>query len=132
MDKKGQIICHHCNTVLDANTVTYANYTPRSKDNKPIICACGYAYTYREYRRSSNAVNMPGGRATPIFENFMQKWLQCKDTKSKMFLIDWLIHECHVTLMSGEKGRSVCINLIEGTLKQISDLILKLAYGNGE
>jgi len=44
-----------------------------------------------------------------------------------MLLIDWLVHECHVTLMSGEKGRSVCVNLIEGTLKQISDLIMKIA-----
>ena len=71
---------------------------------------------------------MPGGRATPIFENFMQKWPGCKDEKSKMLLIDWLVHECHVTLMSGAKGRSVCVNLIEGSLKQISDLIMKLAY----
>jgi hypothetical protein len=29
--------------------------------------------------------------------------------------------------MSGEKGRSVCVNLIDGTLKQIYDLIMKLA-----
>ena len=71
---------------------------------------------------------MPGGRASPIFEKFMQKWLGCKTTKDKMLLIDWLVHECHVTLMSGEEGRSVCINLIEGTLKQIGDLITELAY----
>lgn len=45
-----------------------------------------------------------------------------------MMLIDWLIHQCQVTLMSGAKGKSVCENLIEGTRKQISDLILKLAY----
>jgi hypothetical protein len=119
--EKGQIICHHCGEILQPNSYT-----------APVTCACGYSYTYREYRRSCNAVNMPGGRATPIFENFFQKWPGCKDTRPKMFLIDWLVHECHVTLMSGEKGRSVCVNLIDGTIKQISELILKLAYGKNE
>jgi hypothetical protein len=116
---KGEIICHHCKAVLKATG--YDSLTH---------CDCGYCYTYREYRRSCNAVNMPGGRATPIFEEYMQKWLKCRSSKEKMMLIDWLVHECHVTLMSGSQGRSVCVNLIEGTLKQISDLILKLAYEN--
>jgi hypothetical protein len=129
---QGKIICHQCGAVLTAGRVSPSGSVliRSATGNSPIQCNCGYSYTYREYRRSYNAVNMPDGRATPIFENFFQKWPGCRDTKSKMFLIDWLVHECHVTLMSGEKGRSVCINLIEGTLKQISDLIMKLAYGN--
>ena len=126
---KGYIQCLHCDEVLKVpGKVSSTASIVRGGNNLPIICKCGYAYTYREYRRSCNAVNMPGGRAEPIFENFLQKWPGCKDTKSKMFLIDWLVHECHVTLMSGARGRSVCVNLIEGTLKQISDLIMKLAY----
>ena len=126
---KGEIICHHCGAVLQAGRVSPSGAVLISQAGV-INCECGYSYTYREYRRSCNAVNMPGGRATPIFENFIQKWPNCKSTKDKMMLIDWLIHECHVTLMSGERGRSVCINLIEGSLKQISELIDKLAYGN--
>jgi len=126
--EQGQILCLHCGAILNADIVKVAGYTPFSKDNLPINCECGHSYTYREYRRSCNAANMPGGRAEPIFEQFAQKWPGCKDAKQKMLLIDWLIHECHVTLMSGAKGRSVCINLIEGTTKQITDLIMKLAY----
>ena len=61
--EKGKILCHHCGAVLQAQSYT-----------APIKCQCGYIYTYREYRRSCNAVNMPGGRATPIFENFIEKW----------------------------------------------------------
>ena len=127
---KGQIICHHCGTILKAGRVspTASVLRKSASDSLIISCECSYSYTYREYRRSCNAVNMPGGRAEPIFENFMQKWPECRGMKSKMLLIDWLVHECHVTLMSGARGRSVCVNLIEGTLKQISDLILKLAY----
>lgn len=115
--EKGRILCLQCGEILQAQSYT-----------APMKCQCGYTYTYREYRRSCNAVNMPGGRATPVFEDYMKKWLICKTASQKMMAIDWLIHECHVTLMSGAKGRSVCVNLIEGTLGQISDLINKLAY----
>jgi len=128
---KGQIICHHCRCILTAGRVSPTGSVLVS-DSSIINCECGYSYTYREYRRSCNAVNMPGGRAYPIFEHFIQKWPGCREVKNKMLLIDWLIHECHVTLMSGEKGRSVCINLIEGTLKQIAELIIELAYGSDD
>ena len=127
---KGQIICHHCGAILTGGRVSpNGSILTKNTDNYlPINCGCGYSYTYREYRRNCNSVSMPGGRATPVFDKFLHKWPGCKDVNSKMLLIDWLIHECHVTLMSGEKGRSVCVNLIEGTVKQISDLIMKLAY----
>lgn len=126
---KGQIVCHHCGAVLTGGRVSPSgSVLMKNADNyKPINCDCGYSYTYREYRRSCNSSNMPGGRASPVFDSFVRKWPACKDAKAKMLLIDWLVHECHVTLMSGEKGRSVCVNLIEGTLKQISDLIMKIA-----
>ena len=130
--EKGQILCLHCGAILKADIVKIGEFTPFSKDNLPIHCKCGYSYTYREYRRSCNAANMPGGRAEPIFEQFAQKWPGCKNSTQKMLLINWLIHECHVTLMSGMKGRSVCINLIEGSTKQISDLINNLAYGENK
>lgn len=116
---QGRMLCHHCGSVF--NATGYASITQ---------CECGYCYTYREYRRSFNANDMPAHRAQPIFDTFMEKWPQCKEPMQKMMLIDWLIHSFHVTLMSGEKGRSVCVNLIEGTKKQISDLILTLAYDN--
>jgi len=128
--EKGQIICLHCGAVLTGGRVSRTgSVLTKSADNyTPLNCACGYSYTYREYRRSCNAVNMPGGRAAPIFDRFIQKWPLCYDAASKMLLIDRLIHECHTTLMSGAKGRSAGVNLIEGTLKQVSELIIKLAY----
>ncbi len=119
--EKGQMLCLQCGEVL-----TCTSY------EGVVTCTCGYSYTYREYRRSCNSANMPGGRATPIFESYAQKWEGCTNAAQKMLLIDWLIHECHVTLMSDEQGRSVCVNLIEGTKKQISDLINQLAYGSGK
>jgi len=113
---KGEIICHHCGTVNKATSYTDL-----------IHCPCGYYYTYREYRRSCRANSIPGGRATDIFNTFADKWLLCKNEKEKMLLIDWLIHECHVSVMTGGKGRSVCVNLIEGTTAQIRDMLETLA-----
>jgi len=128
--ESGKILCHHCGAAPEAGRVSPTGSTLVKNANKNLIisCECGYTYTYREYRRSYMAVNMPGNRAAPIFEYFEQKWPGCKDASQKMLLIDWLIHECHVTLMSGSQGKSVCENLIEGTRKQITELILKLAY----
>jgi hypothetical protein len=113
---KGEIICHHCGAANKA--ASYAGL---------IACPCGYYYTYREYRRSCNANSMPGGRATEIFNAFADKWPLCKDEKEKMLLIDWLVHECHVSVMTGGQGRSICVNLIEGTIAQIRDMLEMLA-----
>lgn len=126
----GEIVCHHCNAVLKAGRVspTGTVLIKPAGDSLLINCNCGHSYTYREYRRSFCAANMPAGRATPVFEHFREKWPTCKSTKDKMLLIDWLIHQCHTDLMSDLKGRSVCVNLIEGSKKQITELILKLAY----
>jgi len=127
--ENGRIVCHYCGAALSSDVIKVGNYTPFSKDNLPMVCDCGYSYTYREYRRSCNAANMPGGRAEPVFDEYMRKWQGCKEAAQKMMCVDWLIHECHMTLMSGLAGRSVCVNLIEGTKTQISDLINGLAYG---
>ena len=112
----GEIICHNCGAVL--KTASYTSLIP---------CLCGYYYTYREYRRSFNAHNMPAGRAAPIFDEFADKWELCKSASEKMLLIDRLVHECHVSIMTGGKGRSVCVNLIEGTIAQLKDMLEMLA-----
>lgn len=127
---RGKILCHHCGAVLSGDVDKTGNYTPHLKSNLPMHCACGHSYTYREYRRSFRAASMPAGRAEPIFERFAQKWPGCKTGAQKMILIDRLIHECHVTLMSGIAGRSVCLNLIEGSTQQLTDLVTQLAYAN--
>jgi len=115
--EQGKLLCLNCGKVLQVRGYVVVE-----------ACECGYCYTYREYRRSCNAANMPGGRAVPVFDEFTEKWAKCGDSTQKMMLIDWLVHQCHVTMMSGIAGRSVGVNLIEGTKKQVSDLILKLAY----
>ncbi|MCL2197664.1 MAG: hypothetical protein FWB80_01960 [Defluviitaleaceae bacterium] len=115
----GKLKCHNCREVIQAV-------------GKGLLleCACGYQYLYRDYRRSFRTNNMPFGAAQEIFSAFVDSWERAKGYAEKMRLIDNLIHEFHINLNSGVKGRFVGVNLIEGTKKQIADLILELAYGD--
>jgi hypothetical protein len=115
--EKGQIKCHNCSKIL--------NY-----DSGLILCLCGYQYMYKDYRRSFRTNNMPTGGAAHIFNGFIDKWPRMRDDVEKMRLIDWLIHEFHINLLTGTKGRFVGVNLIQGTKAQVKELILSLAYGD--
>ena len=114
--EKGKVKCLHCGSVLD--------YAER------MGCACGQIYTYREYRQSYRANNMPKGEASGIFDKFVADWEKAKESTAKMRLIDNLIHEFHVSSKAGTRNRPVGVNLIQGTKEQVTALIEELAYGN--
>ena len=116
---RGQLKCHNCGEVLKARGQALL-----------MECSCGHQYIFRDYMRAFRMNNMPSGAATAIFNAFIDNWERAKGYAAKMLLIDNLIHEFHINLNSGVKGRFVGINLIEGNKKQIADLILGLAYGD--
>ena len=114
--EEGKVRCHNCGNVLPVERL--------------LACECGYQYTYKEYRKSFRANNMPTGAAKQIFCDFIKNWPKAKNNDSKMRVIDNLIHECHFNIRSGAKGRPVGFNLIQGTNGQVIDLILNLAHGD--
>ena len=99
-------------------------------ENGFILCSCGYAYIYSEYRKSFQRERMPSGAATPFFNEFINKWERAKTYHEKMLAIDYIIHECHLNMISNVKRGFAGCNLIEGTKKQVSEFILELAYGD--
>ena len=113
---EGKLKCHHCGKV---------NISPF---NGRIVCSCGYAYIFREYMRSFNKNGMPSRSATPFFNEFIDKWAIAKTYSDKMKLIDFVIHECHLNMLSGVNRGFAGRNLIEGTDEQLRVLILSLAY----
>ena len=117
--ESGRLKCHNCGEILAVKGMAAL-----------IECPCGYKYLFRDYMRSFRTDNMPSGAATAIFNEFIEKWPGAKGYAAKMRLVDGLIHEFHTNLNSGVKGRFVGVNLIEGTKKQIADLILGLACSN--
>lgn len=118
--ESGKLKCHHCAEILKVKGM-----------GTLIECPCGHQYLFRDYMRSFRTDNMPSGAATAIFNAFVEDWPRAKGYAEKMRLVDGLIHEFHINLHSGVKGRFLGVNLIEGSKKQIEDLIIGLAYGNG-
>jgi len=80
---------------------------------------------------------MPSRSATIFFNEFIDKWPTAKDSTTKMQLIDWVIHQCHQSMQTGVKStidgknfKFAGINIIEGSPKQVAELITHLAYGD--
>lgn len=74
---------------------------------------------------------MPGGNAAHIFSEFVEKWPAAQTDVQKMNLIDWMVHQCHISMSSGMALRSVLKNLIDASPQTAKKLILELAYEGG-
>lgn len=70
---------------------------------------------------------MPTGAASKVFEAFMTGWRLEKSYNEKIILIDTLLHEFHLSLISGATHRPVAINFIDGTRSQVENIINDLA-----
>ena len=112
--ENGVIRCHNCGNEI-------------AGDGDFRQCGCGYQYSYREYRRSYRRNNMPSGSAAKIFIKFIADWDRAKSYQEKMILIDGLLHEFHLCMISGARGRTVAMNFIDGTHKRVEGVINELA-----
>lgn len=109
------IRCHNCNSVIEGHD-----------DFRE--CKCGYQYSCREYRRNYRKNNMPSGAAAKVFDEYIQNWIRAQGYNSKMILIDKLLHEFHLSLVSGAIHRPVAMNFIDGTREKVTNIINELAY----
>lgn len=112
--EKNIIRCHECGNELGG-------------ENDFRQCSCGRQYSYKEYRRSFRWDNMPTGAAAITFAEFMQKWDLAKTYNEKIILIDTLLHEFHLSLVSGASHRPVAMNFIDGTRDRVEQIISNLA-----
>lgn len=90
-------------------------------------CSCGRQYSYKEYRRSYRRNNMPTGAAAKTFIAFMQNWGRAKTYQEKIVLIDTMLHQFHLSLVSGAVHRPVAMNFIDGSRSSVEQIISKLA-----
>ena len=90
-------------------------------------CSCGRQYSYKEYRRNYRRNNMPTGAAEKIFNLFIQNWERAKSYREKIMLIDTLLHEFHLLLVSGATHRPVAMNFIDGSRSSVEQIINSLA-----
>lgn len=110
----GRLKCHGCGQLLGPAP-------------DPLRCPCGRVYQFREYMRSFRAANMPRGAAAAVFDGFVESWPRAAGYAARMRLVDDPVHAFHANLLSGVRGRPVAVNLVQGTVAQIRDLVEGLA-----
>lgn len=108
------IRCHNCGEIIYGAT-----------DFRE--CKCGQQYSYKEYRRNYRRNNMPTGAAAKVFNQYIIDWPNAKTYQDKIILIDRLLHEFHLSLVSGTVNRPVAMNFIDGSRQKVQDIITELS-----
>jgi RNase P subunit RPR2 len=121
----GRVRCRNCGALL-ANPFRMGS---RSKGEVMKCAQCGWQTTCGEFYDSYTGERLLPGSVPGVFEGFMRRWPEARTPQAKMLLVDWLIHEFHV--LQGIAGRPVGENVIQGTAKQVAELIAGLAGGPG-
>lgn len=70
---------------------------------------------------------MPTGAAEKTFNMFIKKWESARVYQEKIVLIDTLLHEFHLSLVSGAVHRPVAMNFIDGSRNRVEQIINSLA-----
>lgn len=96
----------------------------------PMICpACGWKTTWGLFHSSYKGKRIHGGSAYPAFVRYMEEWQRARDGRTKMLVIDRLVHALHE-----DKNKvwiiPASVNLIVGKGDEIFALLDHLAYGD--
>jgi hypothetical protein len=87
---------------------------------------CGWQTTPEEWHASWRHGDLLGAAAMPAIETYLRDYPRAATAQARMVCIDQLIHAFHVSLRDGKAGRSFANNLIEGSHKQVVDLLDRL------
>lgn len=118
----GRARCHGCGALI----------RHRGERDEPMVCGeCGWQTTWRAYLKSYQGKQLHGGSGFPAFVQFHERWPAARTPRDKMLLIDGLIHALHVNLHKHVLfARPVAVNLIEGKVPDVTELLEELAYGD--
>jgi hypothetical protein len=116
----GRATCKRCRAVIERR-----NWP---KDETLVCASCGWQTTWAEYHRSYQRKQLVGGKAYPDFLVFLERWPNARSYRDKLLEIDRLIHALHVDAKHGF-ARPAAVNLIEGTMREMNELLHELAYG---
>jgi hypothetical protein len=92
-----------------------------------LVCECGWQIVWSEYHRSYQRKQLVGGKAFPMFVQFLQLWPEQRTYRDKLLAVDRLVHALHVDLQHGFARPGAC-NLIECNLREAFTLLSELAY----
>lgn len=103
----------------------------RGNDRYEIIAcpSCKWTVIWDDYYKSYCNKLLNGGHAIHAFESYIKRFSLVKSPRELMLLIDWLVHEVHRGLPTAT-CRPAAVNLIEGDIYKVTDLLDGLAYGD--
>lgn len=119
-----QVECPRCGTVFALKETAVWKILPG-----PHTCptpGCGWQITAEEWHASWRHRDLLGAAALPALITYLHDYPLARTAQERMLCIDQLIHAFHISLHTGKVGRSFANNLIEGSHKQVVDLLDRL------
>ncbi len=90
---------------------------------------CGWACTWGDYLRSYQKRQLFGGNAQTEYWKFLDDYPLTQGYTEKMKAVDRVVHAFHQNLKNDVIGRSAAVNLVEGSMKVVLDLLDSLDVG---
>jgi len=87
---------------------------------------CGWEMTTQYWHETWRHQDLLGSAAMGAIETYMHDYPLAKSSEERMVCIDQVIHAFHISLKTGQLNRSFANNLIEGSHKQVIDLLDRL------
>lgn len=88
---------------------------------------CSFSISWQEYHLSWRHKELWVGKAGPCFQQYFERYPRAKGINEKMIAIDTLIHSFHIDLKANLPNRTAANNLIEGSLRQVVDILDRLS-----
>ena len=88
---------------------------------------CGWETTAEQWHNSWKHRDLLGTAAMQAVETYLHDYPQAQKTEEQMVCIDQLIHSFHISLRTGQAGRSFANNLIEGSHDQVVEFLDRLS-----
>jgi hypothetical protein len=119
-----EVECPQCGTVF-----ALAESGPWRLLPGPHFCptpGCGWHVTAEDWHASWRHRDLLGSAAMQAVETYLHDYPLASNPQARMVCIDQLIHAFHISLRNGKLNRSFANNLIEGSHKQVVDLLDRL------
>ena len=111
----GAIVCPACGNEIEHQW----------QRQEPLVCLrCGWQTILATYARTFLGKHLHGGTAMEVWTYYVDQFPSAQSPRDKVLLIDWLIHQLH------QSTRSVAVQLIGGSPREVLALLDQLAYGD--
>lgn len=108
----GKVRCQKCGSLIIRKT--------HQKDELLRCEKCDWNTDWQTFFKSYHRKQLTGGLGYQVFIDFVERYPKCSNVRDRLFLIDWIIHQCHVAVTDrGSYLRPVAVNLIKGKMSQL-------------